>query len=283
MQLILDMVEGSKADIGIYQGRISRMGMLIGVPLGFVISNPSAIVAGLAASGMPQKGDKFPDPDYPDYYCKYHSFRGLGAKGVVGVEIVYEYLGLLTIKDTTTLSSDMRQIHPNGQAMYVTWKDPSDASNVITKVATMPCLLPMRHITISQTVAYVASDDVVNALPAVNSDNFMGYGPGYWLYSGLEAETVDAGITRTYTVTLSTKVFEDWSTYAWLQNDNGQNIYVDPTNVSLMRNEPYIYGVNDGAGSVTNPATGWGILQNIGLIKVGFYPMVDFSSLFGIS
>lgn len=267
IRLIMDSVDGHVANISIYSGRISRMAIAVQNDLPFSLSDPGALLRILLASGLPAQGDPYPFSGYDQYFLKDYNLRAIDSSHYT-VEMVYQYRGLLVIKDSSTLTSVSSQLHPAAFApLYVKWTNPGDPNaKQIKKVLTLQTTLPLRHLTASQTIDFIASADVLTAFGGVNDDTWKGLPKGYWLFSEVSGETVDNGITYTYSVTLSTKQVEDWSQLGYMQSDTGKPILIPASDVSTLRATPYAYSLDDSVN---------------GLLKVGMHPLVDFSSLFG--
>lgn len=268
MRLILDTVQGSEANVAVYEGRLIRTAIVKDPPLGVgAISNPAAVIAALSAFGMPQRGDPFPDAAFQDYFLKRHVVRALTAT-TLAVQLIYEWHGLLTIVDTSTLTNVQTQLHPNGFVpIYVSWQNPNDvAGGTVKRVATFNTTLPLRHVIASQTVDHPASSGVLNSFASVNKYPWNGLPAGFWLFSGLEGESDDNGITYRYTCTLTTKQREDWSQIEYLKDERGVAVIVKSTDVTALRVKPYAFSIDTSVNGVT---------------KVGLYPLVDFSTLFG--
>lgn len=267
MRLILDTVSGAELDSGIGAGRILRTGLIIGIPLPMYPPDPTILVQALEASGMPQKGDPHPAPGYEKWFCKRHIIRPVNA-GQATVVIVYEYLGILSIIDSSTLSGAPTQLWPQDfTPLYVHWRPASDPTKDLPKLLTLNAMLPLRHITISQTIDHEASPDVLAAFKTVNNQPWMGLPKGYWLFSGIEGSSQDQGITYTYTAVLSTKQTEDWSQMGFYVDEAGHNVYVDPGLVSALRSEEYTYAIHDTVNGVT---------------KVGMFDLSDFQAILGV-
>lgn len=271
MNLRLDIVAGAELDSEIYAGRITRMALVtnIGVPLW--PPDPTVLIQALGAVGMPQKGDSFPHPNYSQYFVKRHIVRALQTSQVM-VSIIYEFRGILTVRDSSSLSNVRSQLSTiDFTPFYVTWTPPGGAP--ISKALTLNSVLPSRHLTVSQTLPYKASTTILDSFACVNDRPWQGLPIGYWLFSDIIGETVDNGITYTYTATFSTKQWEDWSQLGFIQDDNGVPVMIAPTIaevnalVKKLRLKPYAVGQD----TTVN-----------GLTKVGDYPMVDFKKIFGI-
>ena len=136
------------------------------------------------------------------------------------------------------------------------------------KPVTMGAVLPIRNYTYTKTVDFVAGTDVLGAFGCVNQNPFLGLPKGYWLMTALSGETVDDSITYTYSATWSTKQKEDWSQFAFLEDDHGHPLPINESDLNTLRVKEYDYSIDDSV---------------MGIIKVGMYPIVDFFPIFGIS
>lgn len=265
MRLRMDLVEGSEVESAIYTGRIIRMAMVSDVPLPLQTPDPTAMIRALGAMGMPQKGDKYPAAGFDQYYCKRHIVRAVPGP-IFLISIIYEFLGILTIRDSSSLSNVPSQLGAQDyEPFYVSWTPPGGAKPIL-KILTLNTVLPMRHLTISQTVPYRMGSALLDAYGSVNDAAWQGLPVGYWLFSDLDGGSNDDGITYTYSVTLSTKQWEDWSQMGFLEDDNGQAVPVDKDQVSALRKQAYQFGMDQTVNGVT---------------KVGNFPTADFGSLFG--
>lgn len=274
MRLLLDTVQGHEIHTSIGQGRISRMALAIAAKnelppmLPFGPSN-SQLIKALALSGLPQKGDPYPHPDYAEYYLKDHIARAFNAWHY-GIEMIYEYRGLTVYSDTSTLQSVPTQLHPKDfKPLYVKYRADGlgGTSTLIKKPLTFNTTLPLRHYTVSKTVDFEASQAVLDAFGTVNELPWHGHPKGYWLMSSLSGETVDDGITYTYSATWTTKQKEDWSQFGFLEDDRGRPIPLPEADVMNLRKKPYEYSVDDTVN---------------GVLKAGMYALSDFFSIFGI-
>jgi hypothetical protein len=269
MRLRLDTVTGHEVISSIGNGRISRMALATISPaeLPSLTPSPSQLVLALSALGLPQKGDTFPFFGYDKYILKTHIARSFDALNY-GIEMIYEYKGLLTVQDTSTLSSVPTQLHPKDfKPLYVKYTPPGPNGQQIKKLLTLNTMVPMRHVIVSAQVDYQAGGGVLEAFPSVNQIDWMGLPAGYWLYSGIDAYTDDNGLTRTYTATFSTKMTQDWSQLGFIEDDSGQAIAVPEADVAALRAKPYAYGQDDSVN---------------GLLLVGMQRLRNFYDIFGI-
>lgn len=271
----MDKVQGgAEANIAVYEGRIIRAGTIYDPPLGLVIGNPSALVDqfNIAPFGdlMPALGDRFPDPNFQDYFLKRYIVRPQTAK-ILTMLFVYEWHGLLTVMDTSTLSNTDTQLLQDGTPLYVQWKNPLDTNGkTIKRVATYNTTIPLRHVIARQTIDHAASESVLQAFGTVNKYPWYGLPIGYWLFSGIEGISDDNGITYTYTATFTTKQIEDWKQIQYLKDDHGVAVIADPLQTAYAKTHDYQYGIiNYVAGSPFN-----------GISVVGLKKMTDFSSVF---
>src|SRR5688500_3092413 len=128
MILKLDTVRGHEIDTGIREGQISRMALIIATPgeMDALFPQPDMRIRALQTLGLPGKGDAYAHPDYSEYFVKRHRIYAIDARRYA-CEIIYVFRGLLTIRDTTTLSGVQTQLHPDTfSPLYVTWTDPTN-------------------------------------------------------------------------------------------------------------------------------------------------------------
>lgn len=269
MRLRLDIVQGHEIVSSIGQGRVSRMALATAAPgeLPAVFPSCNQLVYALKALGLPQKGDRYPHSDYEDYILKTHVARAFDVYNY-GIEMIYEYKGVMTVTDTSTLSTVPTQLHPKDfMPLYVKWTPPGPSGTEIKKLLTLNTFMPMRHLIVSATIDYEAGAGVIDSFPSVNKYTWMGLPPGFWMYSGIEAFTDDDEVTRTYTATFSTKNKEDWSQLGFMEDDAGNAIVIPEADVAALRNKDYEFGQDSSVN---------------GLLKVGMLPMVDFFDVLGI-
>lgn len=267
MILKLDLVRGHEVIVAIANGRISRMGLATAAvgELPSIIPSSKQLIKVLALSGLPQRGDRFPDADYDDYILKQHIVRAFDALNY-GIEMIYEFKGTMTVSDSSTLSYVPTQLHPSDfKPLYVKYTPAGGAE--IKKLLTLNSPLPMRHLTITKTIDFMASSDVIDAYPSVNQVEWMGLPKGFWLFSGLDGYTDDDGVTYTYTATFTTKQRENWSQLGFMTDDNGQAIAIPEASVATLRATEYAYAQN----TTVN-----------GLLLTGQVPLADFFAIFGI-
>lgn len=268
MYLKLDTVSGHEIDQGVYSGRILRTGLVIGLPLGFgSFSNQNVLIQALSVLGMPQIGDPWnaSDPLYKDYFVKRINLRAISATQAIAT-IQYEYLGLLTISDSTTISSVTTQLHPKDfKPLYVRYTPAG--GTVIKKLVSLQSALPLRHLTFNQTIDHMASTDVINAFGTVNDQPWQGLPIGYWLFSDIDGYTQDNGITYTYTAIFTTKQRENWLQLGYMEDDTGQPIIVPEASVAAIRSQDYFYGQDTSVD---------------GVLVAGLHDLSDFFAIFGV-
>jgi len=270
MELILDTVKGHGVKMSFGSGRIVRTGIIKAEPAELPAGStptPAMLLIASKHPQLPNYGDPYPEVGYEGYYLKDIVINAVTAR-IYTVQLVYEFRGIVTIKDSSTLSMVNSQLHPDGfTPIYVQWINPNDPNaKTIKKVANVRSPLPMRHVTFKATVDFQASNDFLSAFGSVNHDTYRGLPKGYWLYTGIEGESLDDGITYTFTATISTKQREDWSEVNFLVDDRGQPIPLPEADVEALRSKPYEYSIDNS----TN-----------GVVKVGMAPLADFTSLFG--
>lgn len=269
MRLILDTVSGHELVSGAEDGQCIRMGMIIAdkLELPKFVSDATILRRALSLPNIPNIGDPLDAGDYKHFVVRRYILRAVTALHY-SIAIVYKWLGPLRIRDSASLSSVQTSLFPNGFIpIYVIWKDPNNAKNIIKKIANFNSVLPVRHLVFSQTVNYEANVNVIDAFGGVNDQVWQGKPKGYWMYTGIDGETLDNGKTYTYTATFTTKQREDWSQMDYMTDERGQPVFINPDKLSKLRKKEYFYGIeNDFSG----------------IVKVGLYQPYDFKSIFGV-
>lgn len=200
------------------------------------------ILNALNLSNVPKEGDIL-NSTYKDWICVARQIRPKNALQA-HIYCTFRWLGSLQIKDHTTLEQINTVINPKTKKpIYNTWTDPNPASGVpartIKKLAKFPRYRSLRNLTYTKTVKFSARDTVLAAKDTVNDSMLFGLDAGWWLISDVYGDTYDAGITYTYSVTLTTRDEISWVEYDVLQDDSGQDIYVDPTKFNTLVNKAY--------------------------------------------
>lgn len=269
--LLLDTVSGAEIDSDIGSGRIVRTGMIhhVVLPSG---STPTqyAMSDAINLAGMPQKGDAWDSGNYSDWFLKRHIIRAVTAQTYT-VMLIYEFRGLRIVQDSTTLVGMTTDYDPiQKKQLIVIYQPPNSGSNVLpsrTKAGEFPWQQPLRHLTIQQTVPYEAQSNVIGAIKTVNNATWQGYAKGFWLVTGLTGESMDNGLTFTYSATFSTWIDRDWSLYKYFVNPDGVKILIPPTVVAALINAAYVQ-------DQTN--------DNHGITKWGPFATSDFPAIFGL-
>lgn len=265
LTLTLDRVQDAEVDSSIFVGRIIRTAYYSGLPLPSGTPDTSALLQVLIAAGMPTKGSLFPGTT--KYFLKRHIIRPTSnSTGIV--IMVYEFYGLTTFTDSSTLSGVPTQLFPGDFTPLYVFGDIGSDGKKFSKLLTLQTQLPMRHYVASTTVTFEAGAGVRTGFKKVNNQTWYGRPKGYWLCSALEGATQDDGITYTYTVVFSTKDSEDWSQLGFMTDDTGQAVYVKPSDVATLRAKPYSYS-QDTSVKYLN--------------KVGMFALADFNAIFGLS
>lgn len=267
MILKLDTVSQTSLDSSTFDGRMVRTGLIEAVlgELPMFIPDPTMLVKALATSGLPQKGDQFPFAGYEDWIVRRHRINAINAFQY-SVLIIYEWLGALRVRDTSTLESIPIQTHPGTNKPFeVTYLGPQSR-----KQLTFNQLLPLRHLVVFKTVQYEARANVLAAFGSVNDDVWQGLPKGFWMVSALDGDTYDNGQTYTYTVTFSTRQTRDWSDFGGITDDYGHAIHVAnaASIVFDLKAQPYKYDII----GVTDQ----------GFLRTGNFPLASFATVFGI-
>ena len=276
----MDSVNGHSLQRSAFAGRIVRVatisvtaGELPSIRLGG--SNDSTmLVKSLARVEIPSLGTPYPHANYQDWIVRDYQLRSISALNYVCL-IIYEWTGVTRIRDVSTLSTEISQIDFATQKpyeiSYLGLRSTTGTPQKRYKSARIPVQTPMRHLIYEKTVKFKASGNILTAFPSVNKDPWMGYGTGFWLFSGIEGESYDNGNTYTYRAIFSSRVTRDWSEFDIITDHRGLSITFSTAEKESIRNvivKQYIYGQNNSAD---------------GFLRVGAYPLSDFISLFGVS
>lgn len=237
-----------------------------------VNADARAIIPALALTNVPKEGDKLSNA-YPDWICV---DRRLRPKSAIKVQVIciFRWLGSLQIRDHTTLE----QIHTvinfsTKKPIYNIWTDPhpapSTTARTFRKLAHFPRYRPLRNITYTKTVQFAARDTVLAAKNTVNNAPWFGLGIGWWIVSDIVGDTSDGGITYTYSVTFTTRDEVSWSEYDILEDDTGQEIYINPTQFAQLVGYQYIQFSEE---NTTCP----------GVVRYDPYGVTNFPLVFGV-
>jgi hypothetical protein len=104
------------------------------------------------------------------------------------------------------------------------------------------------------------------ALRCVNGATWYGLPIGFWRLSRFSSRTVDLGRSYRLVVEFVTQVEKDWSKYEAVKDRNtGQYVRVAQKTLDALAKKSYAYGV----------------IADTGIMKVGPYLPINFTSLFG--
>lgn len=254
----------------------------------------SAILASaLAVSGMPQRFDPFPSADPVKRAAIVTRVVVDTDKGVnhrANVLVVYQTPGgfdpsqasaFILERRTFTVTEEW-EYHPNGTPLNVSWThQTSKTSESISTTVKMPFDVP-RQILIA-TGFYQGTPPAVltTGIPKVNDQTWHGFPIGYWRYDGEIDRTEDYGGSYAVQLHFENRVFHDWSEIKIMEDQWGNRVPVDPTELAAMLAKDYEYGVAKLPAGRTRK--GRNAPQNIpnGFIKVGFYKTLNFGNTFG--
>lgn len=271
----LDKVTGHELEYGVWTGQIVRCALVMfeqsDVTAGSVpdADNATAVLA-LVGSSLPARGSSYPVTGYDAWRLKRFRVSALNSIHFI-VQMFYVWDGTRVVRDSSTLQMVNSQIHPKDhKPINVTWTSPATAYNphpvTTTKLGSVKVPLPLRNLTIQETVDYQYSNSYPETLGSVNDATWYNYPIGYWMVTYIDGVTSDDGLTYTYTATLTTKMFEDWSEVVFIADDRGRAINIPEDSVKALRDKPYEYGRDTSVN---------------GLTKVGMFPTTNFTSLFG--
>lgn len=130
---------------------------------------------------------------------------------------------------------------------------------------------PMRSFQVTRIIAGEPSDTIRNAVGKANNATWKGLPVGYWLLTEVSTDLARYGGYYQLTISASTKVSEDWSTFGVMQNKNdGKFITATNAQLAALIATGYSYDITYADGSILS-----------GVAKVGPYDLVDFSTVFG--
>lgn len=302
--ILIDIVEGAELDNAILGSTLQRIAHITGLDVGAPIGDPSVFIRSLGEAGMPQWYDHHPTD--PSFIVNRHVIKPISDSAVVIT--IYYYRGVVVLStwiesESTTTINDTTTIHPNGTPLTITMNIPGvgqigsqvgPVNKLKSYLARMSYPRTIRKITFEGSVFGLnlpgAPADVIiipgapgrtkpatrgtysQAVNSVNSVPWRGYDIGYWWFNEWEIVSPDWGVTSTVRASVLSKMTEDWSEYDILKDTaNGKYVF-NTAAVAPLKSLPYTYGVT--AGNV-------GGNSNQGIIKVGFYPLIDFFTLFG--
>jgi hypothetical protein len=133
-------------------------------------------------------------------------------------------------------------------------------------IATLDGLDPCWVVEISGLTYGARSNNGRSIFGRVNSDSFMGLGPGYWLVTENETDISRYQSYFTFSFAAASRVTKDWSEITYLRSElTGKFIKPKDTDINILNGGNY---VND-------------LVQVDGASRVGRYPMAPFAPVFG--
>lgn len=108
-----------------------------------------------------------------------------------------------------------------------TGKNANGTDIVVTKPAAFQYHRPLRTVSFSIVRASEAPDEWKAAIGALNEDTFKKLGPGFWIILDVGEATTNAGGSYVVTVTVQSRVTEDWSTSDVFRDANGPRAIPD--------------------------------------------------------
>lgn len=292
MRIQMSTVRGSEIRKSTTSGFFVLTGMAyltsLDLPALKIDADASVMLNAFTAAGMPAEGAHL-TPSLTNWICVDRSVRPVNALQWQ-ILCIFRWTGALQIRDHTTLQAAIDHTNPfTGKPVYHTWTDPNPAPG--TSAHTINDALcdfqdfdPFRNLTYTKTVDYSARNDVLQARKCVNDAPWQGHDPGFWLVTALDGETLDGGITFTYSVTFSTQETISWSSYAFLKDPNGKKVPFDRNKFVTLRAKPYKYGYQDpdpdgtSVGGSANPTTA----TCPGVARCDRFKTINFPTIFGI-
>lgn len=246
------------------------------------MADATVMFRGLSLPGLPQEGDKLTTALH-DWICMDRSIRPFNAIQWQ-VFCIFRWTGALQIKDHTSLQESTSVLNPKTmKPVYNKWTDPNPATGspprTIIKLCHFRDFLPLRNLTYTKTVPFEASADVGSSRACLNDQFWQGYDIGFWMVSDVYGESLDNGITYTYSVTFTTNELYPWSSLQELEDDTGQPVYVDPVKYKALLAKPYVYGYQDPDDTGINGPT---TATCPGLTRCDRFFTINYPSVFGI-
>jgi hypothetical protein len=275
--LSLDLVKDAQIENrGLGRAYIRRMGILRDID---TTVDPSLIFAQATQHpDMPVIYSAFPHPAYGTSLLMKHVFEPI-TNTKLRVALLYEPADVGTgggiafvVTRRTYLVDTETQLHPERkQPFNIVWKNPRDPQQrTKPDVATLRYRMPIQVVTAS---GWVRSADLPEAAIAcigkVNEKPWRGKPKGYWLCEVEDDKTEDRGRSYTLQFQFTTKITEDWSSWAIFRD-----LPVRENDIAGLKAVPYRYGFEATGGNATNH------VRN-GIIKAGMYPTADFGAIFG--
>lgn len=183
--------------------------------------------------------------------------------------------GQYTISDDTTISNSTTQVDP--KTRHPLTFAFSDAGGIQDDTATISFDQVSRRVTALAAISGTKIEACRAAVGKVNNPAWNGLGIGYWLLESLSQQgattsTVNPATTYVVSLTASTRTTIDWSsTSVFRDRNSGRYKTVSNTIADTAKTLPYTYGVIYGG-----PGPDYGN----GLLRVGPYDTVDFSTIF---
>lgn len=280
--LTLDAVEDAEIEIDNRRLRIMRTGWV--KPLDTSKPKVEILASALSATGWPATNSPFPSSDPA---LQLAVLRRILIRPVRGVNKARVHLGyempetgggagpglVFILERRTTLVTEETQFHPDGTPLNIQFENPNDPNGKITQdIATMQIMSPWQQLTATGYYGGEPPEAMVTAIGSVNSTDWHGFGPGFWMYVGETTRTQDWGDSYHIQLAFLTRVRRDWSSYAAMKDpQTGKFMRVNTGHKQVLQDKPYEYKVDNELPVGTAN----------GIVKAGLYPLVNFSTLFG--
>jgi hypothetical protein len=231
-----------------------------------------AFAACVAVAGMPAYQQAYPGPGLSHCVLTQRVFESReGDPDKVDVILIYEsWSGMrpvtFILHRETSMVDVVTEIDPaSGRPIVTTWVDPNNAGTIIARVGQIRYRQSFQRLVAEGVYYDTPPADMINALGTVNDATWRGLPKGYWYYARQSDVTRDFGQRYYITLELESWLTKDWSEYNVLRNPQGIYAHVDPGMATLLRGQPYQFG-----------------MRNInGMTRTGPYPLASFGSIFG--
>jgi hypothetical protein len=232
-------------------------------------------------AGMPQNAD--PCPGHPLLRLTQRRFVPMSHDSA-RVFLVYETpQGFPTtsylLRDETTLTEVETQFIPGTRKQIFIPGYSTDTTTFVGDAVTMRFRLPIRSLSVS-LVGIGSVQQSNNYVGYCNDGSWQGKAKGYWLMDQFRTmQSKYQGFFSLEAVAV-TKSYEDWSQTGALFNKLvGKYFEVDQAVIDATNALPYAYG--EIANKSASDPDAWVPPKFSGYIRIGPYPMANFTSIFG--
>lgn len=157
------------------------------------------------------------------------------------------------------------------QVAYEPYEGASPDESIPADNVTMNIWRPMRQLQVTRLLAGEPDDSIRNAIGTVNNAPWRGLGIGYWLQMEISTDYARYGNYYSLQMGALSLVHQDWSTFGVLRSQmTGKYVVVPNSVLASLTGGDYTYGITYPNGDPT-----------MGVVKVGPYPLADFTAIYG--